>query len=71
VAIAGDLARNLNFLTGRTGLAEPPDYFSVDPAMNRRSIRLLADLHPRLVLLSHGPPLQDVGEFQGFARRLA
>lgn len=71
VAIAGDLARNLNFLTGCTGLAEPPDCFSVDPAMNRRSIRLLAELRPELVLLSHGPPLRDVGEFQEFARRLA
>jgi hydroxyacylglutathione hydrolase len=66
VAIAGDLARNVNFLTARTGLAEPPHYFSVDPMMNRRSIRVLVDLNPTLVLLSHGPPLRDMkllGEF--------
>lgn len=68
VAIAGDLARNVNFLTGRAELAEPPHYFSVDPLMNRSSIRVLADLRPELVLFSHGPPLRDVDLLREFAR---
>ncbi|HVP13286.1 MAG TPA: MBL fold metallo-hydrolase [Phycisphaerae bacterium] len=70
VAIAGDLARNVNFLTGRTGLAEPPRCFSVDPAQNRRAIRTLAALHPELVLLSHGPPLRDMDLLHRFTTRL-
>jgi hydroxyacylglutathione hydrolase len=69
VAIAGDLARNVNFVTGHVGLAEPPHYFSVDPLMNRRAIRILAGLHPELVLFSHGPPLHDMDALQAFATR--
>ena len=71
VAIAGDLARNGSFLTGRSGPAEPPPYFSVDPAMNRRSIRALAELRPELVLFSHGPPLCDMNLLRDFASRWA
>lgn len=71
VAIAGDLARNVNFLTGHTGLAEPPHYFSVDPLMNHRSIRILADLRPDLVLFSHGPALRDMDLLQDIASRRA
>jgi hydroxyacylglutathione hydrolase len=71
VAIVGDLARNVDFLTGRVGLAEPPSYFSVDPAMNRRSLRAVAELRPELVLFSHGPPLRDGGVLQRFASRFA
>jgi len=32
--------------------------------MNRRSIRILADLRPDLVLFSHGPPLRDMDALQ-------
>jgi hydroxyacylglutathione hydrolase len=60
VAVAGDLLANMNFLTGRPGLREPPWFFSVDPAENRRSVRLLASLRPRVTCFGHGPPLRDL-----------
>jgi len=59
VAIAGDVLRNINFLTGRQELGEPPAVFSADPAQNRRSARLLGELGPALVCFGHGPPLRD------------
>jgi hydroxyacylglutathione hydrolase len=59
VAIAGDLLANVRLLAGLPGLREPPSFFSVDPAQNRRSIRILAELRPRLVFFGHGQPLRD------------
>jgi glyoxylase-like metal-dependent hydrolase (beta-lactamase superfamily II) len=56
VAIAGDLVANYPVL----GLREPPAFFSADPAENRRSIRRLAELEPRLVCFGHGRPLTDL-----------
>ena len=60
VAIWGDVIRNLSFVTGRQKLAEPPDLFTVDPAENRRSIRKLLELRPRIACPGHGPPLRDL-----------
>jgi glyoxylase-like metal-dependent hydrolase (beta-lactamase superfamily II) len=59
LVIAGDLLANINFLTWRTELREPPWIFSSDPAENRRSVRRLAELKPRLVCFGHGPPLSN------------
>ena len=59
VAIAGDLLANINFLTWQEGLRQPPWFFSVDPAENRRSVRKLAELNPSLVCFGHGPPLRN------------
>jgi glyoxylase-like metal-dependent hydrolase (beta-lactamase superfamily II) len=61
VAIAGDVLANINFLTGKVGLRQPPRYFSVDAEANRRSIRLLAELRPTVVCFGHGPPLREPG----------
>jgi glyoxylase-like metal-dependent hydrolase (beta-lactamase superfamily II) len=58
VAIAGDVLANINFVTWRAGLREPPPFFSVDREQNRRSIRLLWQLRPSLVCFGHGPPLR-------------
>jgi glyoxylase-like metal-dependent hydrolase (beta-lactamase superfamily II) len=66
VAIAGDVLANIHFLTGRPGLREPPRYSCVDPAENRRSARLLADLRPEVTCFGHGPPLRDPGLLERF-----
>lgn len=64
VAICGDVIRNLNYVTGRSGLDQPPEMFTYDPAENRRSIRRLAELEPTILLPGHGPAVTDMGEFQ-------
>jgi hydroxyacylglutathione hydrolase len=62
VLICGDVVNAMNLLTTLPGLHEPPGVFTPDPAENRRSIRRLAALEPRLVLVGHGPPLKDAAE---------
>lgn len=66
VAVAGDLVANFRL----TGLREPPTFFSADAAQNRRSIRLLADLKPRMLCFGHGPPMTDLRPFERFVDRL-
>ena len=70
VAIAGDVLANMNFLTRRPGLLEPPRYFSVDWRLNRRSIRILRDLRPSLICFGHGPPLSDMSQLEHLVSRL-
>jgi glyoxylase-like metal-dependent hydrolase (beta-lactamase superfamily II) len=69
VCIAGDVLANLNFLSGKPGLREPPAFFSVDMAQNRRSMRILVDLQPKVVCFGHGPPLRDPEVLQRFVER--
>lgn len=71
VAIAGDVATSMNLFTTLPGLHEPPKFFCVDAAINRQSIRKLAELNPEIVLFGHGPPWRDLGKLQKFAERLA
>ncbi len=68
--ILGDVLFNLNMLTGRPGLREPPAAFTPDPARNRDSARRLAELRPRLACFGHGPPLRDPGRMAEFVARL-
>jgi hydroxyacylglutathione hydrolase len=70
VLILGDVLNNMNLLTGRPGLREPPAVFTADPARNRRSARRLAELRPRLACFGHGPPLRDPGVLAEFAARM-
>jgi hydroxyacylglutathione hydrolase len=70
VLILGDVLNNMNLLTSIPGLHEPPGVFTPDPARNRRSIRRLAELRPRLTLFGHGPPLRDPGRLADFVARL-
>jgi glyoxylase-like metal-dependent hydrolase (beta-lactamase superfamily II) len=70
VAICGDVIRNINYATGRTGLGEPPEMFTYDPAENRRSIRKLAALEPTVLLPGHGPAVTDMTEFQAWVSGL-
>ncbi|HYF65450.1 MAG TPA: MBL fold metallo-hydrolase [Herpetosiphonaceae bacterium] len=69
--IAGDVLVNMNLLTTRPGLAEPPLRFTMDPALNRASVRKLKDLRPQVVCFGHGPPLRDPGRFADFISGLA
>ncbi len=39
--------------------SEPWGFLTVDPALNRASMRRLAELRPALTLFGHGPPLRD------------
>lgn len=71
VAICGDVVNNVDFLTGRTRVGEPPRAFTLDPEENRRSIRKLAELRPSLVCPGHGPPITDLAELQRLADRVA
>ncbi len=72
VLILGDVLTNMNVFTSLTGLHEPPSFFTVDPALNRRSARRILELglEPRLVCFGHGPPLRDTAKFLDFLRRL-
>jgi glyoxylase-like metal-dependent hydrolase (beta-lactamase superfamily II) len=70
VAICGDVVRNLNYLTLRPSVLQPPDEMTYDPAENRRSIRKLAALEPSLVLPGHGPAITDMDEFARFVAAL-
>ncbi len=58
VAICGDVVNNVDFLTGRVRVGEPPQIFSLDPELNRRSIRTLLELDPALTCPGHGPPFR-------------
>jgi glyoxylase-like metal-dependent hydrolase (beta-lactamase superfamily II) len=70
VAVAGDLLANINFLTGKAELREPPWFFSADQAENRRSVQVLAALRPSVACFGHGPPLRDPDALQRAAEQL-
>jgi hydroxyacylglutathione hydrolase len=70
VAICGDVIRNLNYLTLRRELREPPEAFNTDTAQNRESIRKLAALEPSIVLPGHGDAVRDVDALRRFADQL-
>ena len=70
VAICGDVVRNLNYLTLRPSILQPPDEMTYDPVENRRSIRKLAALEPSLILPGHGPAITDMDAFGRFVAGL-
>jgi hydroxyacylglutathione hydrolase len=70
VAICGDVLRNMSFATTLPGLREPPAIFTYDPAENRRSIRRLAGLGPKLILPGHGPAVTDIAAFERFVEAI-
>ncbi len=63
-AIVGDVVRNATLRHGMGRLQETPHVFSVDPVLNRKSMRLLLDLRPDLICFGHGPPRRDRGELE-------
>lgn len=70
VLILGDVASHRNPLALGNGLREPSRLLTYDPLENRRSIRKLAALGPRLVCFGHGPPLADGRRFVRWAHDL-
>ena len=70
VAIVGDLVRHASLRHGYARVSEPPHFFSTDPMENRRSIRKLVELRPRLMLFGHGPPLRDLAPLEHLLARL-
>jgi hydroxyacylglutathione hydrolase len=68
--VLGDVLNSQDPLTGIRGLRLPKDYFTPDPAENRRSAKRLGELEPRLVLFGHGPPVRDTEKFVRFCRSL-
>jgi glyoxylase-like metal-dependent hydrolase (beta-lactamase superfamily II) len=64
--VLGDVLVNMDLLTTKPGLHEPPALFTSDPAGNRESARTVADLEPETVLFGHGPPLYDGERFVDF-----
>lgn len=70
--LAFDVMFGRHPLTGRPGLYEPPDRFTLEPPRNRDQIRRLAALEPELVCFGHGPPLRSAAEpLARFASSLA
>ena len=70
VLVAGDALFGRHPVTGRPGLHEPPDGFTLDPPANRAAIRRLAALEPAVVCFGHGPPLRDPAALPAFAAAL-
>lgn len=70
VAIVGDVASYRNPLSLSDGLHEPTWFVTRDPLENRRSIKKVAALRPRLVCFGHGPPLADGARFARWADAL-
>lgn len=71
VLICGDVINTMHPFLMTRGVREPFDFFTPDPAENRRSIRRIADLDPALVLVGHGPPLRDTQQLKDLAARLS
>jgi hydroxyacylglutathione hydrolase len=69
LCIAGDVLANINVLTGKPGLREPPPFFSADVAQNRRSIQTLVQLKPKVVCFGHGPPLRGMDALEQYVAR--
>jgi glyoxylase-like metal-dependent hydrolase (beta-lactamase superfamily II) len=59
VLICGDVFFNMNLLTTAPGLRQPPGPFTVDPPLNRRSERRVAELEPAVAGFGHGPVIED------------
>ncbi len=70
VLVLGDVLNNMDTMTGIPGLRLPKDFFTPDPAQNRRSAKRFAPLEPSLVLFGHGAPLRDTRKFVDFVNRI-
>ncbi|HEY1195449.1 MBL fold metallo-hydrolase [Flavobacterium sp.] len=66
VLIVGDVITNMNLLTTKVGLHEPPHLFTSDQETNRKSILKLTSLQPKTLCFGHGPVLFNNGELEKF-----
>lgn len=69
VLIVGDVMTNMNLLTTKVGLHEPPNLFTSDKEMNKKSILKLASLKPKILCFGHGPVLFHNDELKEFIKR--
>ena len=67
VLVCADVFFNLSIVTFRYGLRNPPNAFTVDPALNKASQRKLAALRPEVACFGHGPVLRDPDALARFA----
>ncbi|MFB9078447.1 MBL fold metallo-hydrolase [Flavobacterium procerum] len=70
VLIVGDVMTNMNLLTTKVGLHEPPHLFTSDQETNRKSILKLASLKAKILCFGHGPVLFNNGELDKFVQKL-
>jgi glyoxylase-like metal-dependent hydrolase (beta-lactamase superfamily II) len=70
VLIVGDVMTNMNLISTRPGLHEPPGLFTEDREQNIQSIRKLGALKPRILCFGHGPVLCERGELKRFLTSL-
>ncbi|MFB3385836.1 MBL fold metallo-hydrolase [Flavobacterium sp. LAR06] len=70
VLIVGDVLTNMNLLTTKVGLHEPPTLFTSNKEINRKSILKLASLKPKTLCFGHGPVLFNNGELEKFIETL-
>jgi glyoxylase-like metal-dependent hydrolase (beta-lactamase superfamily II) len=71
VLIVGDVMTNMNLISTRPGLHEPPALFTEDRERNIQSIRKLAALKPRILCFGHGPVLCERGELKRFIEQFS
>ncbi|MBZ4036309.1 MBL fold metallo-hydrolase [Flavobacterium sp. 17A] len=71
VLIVGDVMTNMNLLTTKVGLHEPPHLFTSNQEMNRKSILKLASLQPKILCFGHGPILVNNGELEKFKNSIS
>ncbi|MFW5952171.1 MAG: MBL fold metallo-hydrolase, partial [Gemmatimonadota bacterium] len=57
--VLGDVLFHRSPLTLRKGIVEPYRFLVHDYALNRASLRRLAELEPELICFGHGPPLRE------------
>jgi glyoxylase-like metal-dependent hydrolase (beta-lactamase superfamily II) len=70
VVIVGDVIRNAAVRTGMGVISETPHFFSVNPMENRRSMRRVLELSPKLMLFGHGPPSSDVAAVERLLNKI-
>ncbi|KAF2507809.1 MBL fold metallo-hydrolase [Flavobacterium zhairuonense] len=70
VLIVGDVMTNMNLLTTKVGLNEPPHLFTANKETNRKSIQKLAFLKPKILCFGHGPALINNGELEKFVQSM-
>jgi hydroxyacylglutathione hydrolase len=59
VLLGGDVFFNMNILTTKPGLRQPPGPFTHNPKLNRDSERRIADLRPGVAGFGHGPVISQ------------
>ncbi|MFZ1398306.1 MAG: MBL fold metallo-hydrolase [Candidatus Promineifilaceae bacterium] len=70
VLIVGDVLNNTNLLTTIPQLREPPEMFTPDVAENRKSIRKVAALQPKLICFGHGPVMPNTTQLNKMVAKL-